>query len=121
MVLLKKIFVLQPLLDETMRVWLDDDRDPTDPLIQHQFLAEKDMVWVKSAYEAIELIKKGKVRYMSLDHDLGIGFDQNTGYEVANAIEDLAERNAIPRIEWRVHSMNPIGAQRMKQALKSAD
>lgn len=36
-----------------MKVWLDDERDPQDPSIQEDFGARPDMIWVKTAEEAI--------------------------------------------------------------------
>jgi hypothetical protein len=44
-----------------MRVWLDDVRDAPDGWVH-----------VQTPEEAIELLRSGKVKEISLDHDLGL-------------------------------------------------
>ena len=99
-------------------LWLDDERDPTDPRIQDRFNAEPDMVWVKTADAAISRLKSGGVRFISLDHDLGT---TATGYDVAKWIEARAFDGDLPRLAWAVHSANIIGARAIRQALENAD
>ena len=41
--------------------------------------------WAKTAEEAIDLLKTGKVEYASLDHDLGFG---GSGYDVVCWVEE---------------------------------
>lgn len=56
---------------------------------------------------------------ISLDHDLGVGY--STGYKVACFIEQAAHEGSIPPIKrMYVHSANPVGKQRMGQALNNA-
>jgi hypothetical protein len=74
----------------------------------------------KTAQECIKLLKKGNVKLLSLDHDLGEE-KNGTGYDVAVWIEEQAFKKKIKRIEWRIHSDNPVGIQNMKRAMQSAD
>lgn len=65
--------------------------------------------------DVVGLLKRGLVRDMSLDHDMGIG--QDTGYDLL----DWMERFDIwPKGRIDIHSANPVGAQRMNQVLQRA-
>jgi hypothetical protein len=103
-----------------MRVWLDDDRDPTDEFIQREFGAEADMLWVKTAAECVAVLKAGGVASISLDHDLGAA-ENGTGYDVAKWIEKAAFDGVLPRLAWRLHTASPIGRKSMMAALRNAD
>lgn len=103
-----------------IRLWLDDERDPRDPKIQSDFGAEGDEVWVKTASVAINHLRGGNVSSISLDHDLGIGVT-GSGMDVAKWIEEQAFHGTLARLEWAVHSMNPVGAKQMMQALMKAE
>lgn len=94
-----------------MNVWLDDIRPMPKGFDTH----------VQSAKEAIALINTKKVKVISLDHDLGDEKLYGTGYDVALHIEAGAFSAKIPRIQWQIHSQNPVGAKKMKQALDGAD
>lgn len=98
-----------------MNLWLDDIRTPPDG----------SWTWVKTPEDAIYQLLLGHVVFASLDHDLGINpaklndfrdglIKENeaemTGYEV---VVFMAENNVWPSEGVSVHSMNPIGAQRM--------
>lgn len=92
-----------------MKLWLDDERPVPD----------ESWTLASTCEEAIELLKTGKVEEVSLDHDLGAA--KETGYQVACFIEEAAARGTIPVIRrMAVHSANPVGRQRMKQALHGA-
>jgi hypothetical protein len=101
-----------------IRMWLDDRSMP-----------EGFDIHAKSAYYAIGLIISGKVDYISFDHDLGFFSEEemddpnNTGYAVAKFIEELAHNENIPikRIGYDIHSDNPVGRQRIKFAMQSAE
>ena len=101
-----------------MKIWLDDERDPCNPVIQSKFGAKGDEVWVKTSSHAIFLIKTEQVTHISFDHDLG---GDDNGYIVAQEIERLAYEKLINRINWRVHSQNPVGRNRIRAAMKNAD
>ena len=89
-------------------LWLDDIRDPA----MHGCVG---WVWVKTADEAIEALKTGRVSKASLDHDLtitqtlGKNDGEKTGYTVVCWME---EHNVWPPGGVKVHSMNPVGKQK---------
>jgi mutator protein MutT len=93
-----------------MRVWLDDER-PMPPGFDFQ---------AKTAQEAISLLSQGKVKFISLDHDLGPP-EAGDGTMVAKWIEENAFHGKLKPLEWEVHSANPVGRQNMTMALKKAE
>ena len=99
-------------------LWLDDERDPEDRLIQEMFDSFPGMLWVKTGFAAIRRLKSGEVRYISFDHDLGTGL---TGHDVAKWIEERAFNGDILRIGWNVHSKNPQGAKDIIAAMTNAE
>lgn len=102
-----------------MNLWLDDERDPTDPEIQSNFGSVGNEVWAKTANTAINYLKGGNVVSISLDHDLGS--NAGTGMDVASWIEEQAYLGNLPRLTWSVHSMNPVGRKNMIRALNKAN
>ena len=90
-------------------MWLDDVRE-MPPHFTH---------WVKTADQAIELLRAGEVIECSLDHDLGSDFN-GTGYDVASWIEEQAHAGTLNPVRCKVHSQNVVGAKNMKMALRSA-
>jgi hypothetical protein len=94
-----------------LRIWLDDKRP-----MPHGY-----DIHCTKARIVIELIMKGIVTKVSLDHDLGDEAEFGNGYMVAKCIEEQAYLRAIPRIEWHIHSQNSVGVASMRQALQNAD
>ena len=92
----------------TSNVWLDDVRPMPKGYDVH----------VRTAEEAIALLKTGKVRKISLDHDLG---EEMTGYDVAKFIEAGAVAGTLAPIDCLVHSQNVVGAAQMRMALVVAE
>lgn len=92
-----------------VRLWLDDLRP-----------APHGWTHARTAPEAIALLAAGGVEEVSLDHDLGPP-EAGTGYDVAAWIEARAAEGTLPRVSWRVHSANPVGVQRIRAALESAE
>jgi hypothetical protein len=98
-----------------VRMWLDDIRDPA-------MYGRIGWSWVKTADEAIALLASGVVIECSLDHDLDIQATlgnpptEKTGYDVVCWME---ANNVYPRDGVHVHSLNPSGGARMKQALRA--
>lgn len=88
-------------------LYLDDER-ATPP----------DYIRVYTYQEAVKELLTGDYKLVSLDHDLGTAM---TGYDVASWIEYKASTGDLTRLVWIVHSANPVGALRMRQALLSAD
>ena len=97
-----------------LTVWLDDVRPMPKDFDVH----------VKNAHDAIEILKKNRVRLISLDHDLGE--DAQTGYDVAKFIEKQAyeysidNKNGLKPIEIRVHSSNPAGVKNILMCIENA-
>lgn len=94
-----------------MRVWLDDVRVMPCGYDIH----------VKTAPEALEFLASGHVTKISLDHDLGDDKEAGTGYHVACWIEEAAFHGSIPKLDWHIHSANPVGIRKMEKALRNAD
>jgi hypothetical protein len=98
-----------PILQPPYRLWVDDER-PAPPGWAQAFTASG----------AIGLIQAGRVCELSLDHDLGPP-SAGTGYDVAAFVESEASAGRLPRLVWHVHSANPVGRERMRAALESAE
>ena len=75
-------------------------------------------LWVERADYCMNHVRCGHVSHISFDHDLGSG---GTGYMVANLIEELAYQHKIAPITWDIHSANPVGVDRIKAAMTSAE
>ena len=93
-----------------VRMWLDDERPMPAGFDLH----------VRTAKEAIEAIKSGRVSEISLDHDLG-GEENGTGYEVAKFIEEAAFQGALAPMRLVVHSANPVGANNIRRCIDNAN
>lgn len=99
-----------------VKLWLDDVREAPDGWL-----------WVRTAREALAILKTVVVDEISLDHDLGLdgvtAEDENgqSGYDVARYIEEMAYEGRMSRLKWSVHSSNPVGRKRMEAALRSAE
>lgn len=102
-----------------MILWLDDIRQPW----KHGYIVFE---WVKTAREAINLLKTGNITFASLDHDLSeehypwnckdISECKGTGYDVVCFLEENPEY--WPPDGVRVHSANPAGRARMIQVIE---
>ena len=90
-----------------VKVWLDDD--PVDRP------APEGWVQVLTAKHCIELLDKGGVTDLSLDHDLGGDEEHGTGYDVVLWLAEQSEahgRNLWPdRLD--IHSANFSASPRM--------
>jgi hypothetical protein len=91
-----------------MRVWLDDERPMPSDYDVH----------VRTAEEAIALLKTGDVTTISLDNDLGD--EAGEGRDVARWIEEAAYNNAIPRLRMKVHTQNAVARVAICRALQNA-
>lgn len=99
---------------QEMKLWLDDARPP------HKYGCAG-WTWAKTYEEAVAALESGRVTEASLDHDLSematIGQatpGEKTGYHVIRWME---EHGVWPVNGVVVHSMNPVGARRMVEAL----
>lgn len=103
-------------MGEPIRLWLDDVRNPAR-------FGRIGWTWAKTYEEAVALLETGKVIEASLDHDLtiqqtiGEHDGERTGYDVVLWME---EHGVWPPEGCHVHSMNPSGAARMRQAIERA-
>jgi len=90
-----------------MKVFLDDVRKPPAG-------------WklVKWPDEAIKLLKTGKVKEISLDHDLGDD-ERGTGYDVVLWIEEQVVTNKFNPPKIKVHSANVSARKKMELGIKS--
>lgn len=89
-----------------MKLYLDDERHPPSG-----------WALVKSVKNAIAFLTKGKVTDLSLDHDLGV--DYENGYDVLLWIEEQVFTNpgfVLPNI--KIHTANPSARIKMELALK---
>lgn len=95
-----------------MRVWLDDSRPMPESYTHH----------AKTADEAIELLKTGQVKTISLDHDLGdfASEVEKTGYTVAKFIEQGAINGTLSKLKCLVHTQNPVGRANICSAIRKA-
>ena len=93
-----------------MKVFLDDVRDPPP-----------EWVLVRTAPEAIAKLKAGGVTHLSLDHDLGDDMAFGTGYDVLLWVEEAVALRGFAPPALAVHSANPVGRQRMLQAIESIE
>jgi hypothetical protein len=96
-----------------VKLWLDDIRDP----VRFGCLGWH---WAKTADEAIAILATDTVEEASLDHDLsvnatmGLPCQEKTGYDVVCWMEATGH---WPKKKPAVHSQNPSGAARMRQAI----
>ena len=91
------------MMKKEIYIYIDDMRQPLIP----------DAIWVKSYDEAITAlatIPYSPSLVIDFDHDLGEG---KTGYDIAKW---LIEYNYFGK--FRIHSMNPVGANNIRQLLK---
>lgn len=111
------------MIEKDIKLWLDDYRDP------YIILSECDWLWIKTAEEAVRLLKTGRILEASLDHDLteaqmikggylGKIYEdgQKSGYDVVCWLEQHPE--FWPPNGVKVHSANPAGRARMEQVIK---
>ena len=77
--------------------------------------------WARTAHEAIALLDQGSVTAISFDHDLGDEAVVGSGYVVACHVEAGAHAGTLARLEWAVHSANPVGRKRIEAAMRSAE
>ena len=104
-----------------MKLFLDDVRDPEKYHIMG-------WVWVKTAEDAVRLLRTGEVTEAALDHDLtdeqmirGGYFGEiyedghKSGYDVVEFLEQHPQ--FWPPDGVSVHSRNPAGKKRMHQVI----
>lgn len=91
-----------------MKLWIDDVRDPPN----------EDWVHAKNSAAAIDFLCAFDPILRSFDHDLG---GEDTSMAVINLIEIWANNKLIPKFEWQVHSMNPVGRENIIRAMNKIE
>lgn len=92
-----------------LKVWIDDIRP----------MPESYDIWVKSLEDWWGLSRElARIDFVSFDHDLG---NREDAYQIAKEIEREAYWGDIEPFDWEIHSANPVGAKRIRQALENAD
>ena len=103
---------------QSIHLWLDDNRDPSDPIYQQKFGAHGNEIWAKTVPEAITILEQGNVISISFDNDLG---EKLEGYDLAKWIEEKAHDNQIKPLQWKIHSANPEGKRYIEVAMNQAE
>jgi len=103
-----------------MYLFLDDERSPDQVRIPQRFDNGSEIEWtvVKNAHECISFLEKGNVKWLSLDHDLGIG--AYNGYDVVHWLIEQYHTNPdfkFPEEIW-IHTMNPYAGDDMMKSLE---
>ena len=93
--------------DTTMKVFLDDEREAPEG-------------WVRAYWpnEVIDLLEKGGVTELSLDHDLGDD-ERGTGYDVILWIEEAVAVRGFAPPKIAVHSANSSASDKMRAGVES--
>jgi len=60
--------------------------------------------------------KNGVPEFISFDHDLGEG---KTGFDCAKFLVDYCLDNRITKINFHVHSQNPVGKENIEKLLEN--
>lgn len=91
----------------TYTLFLDDERDPTDP----------SSVVCRSYEEAVLAVTfMGMPEHIDFDHDLGHG---KNGHDFAKLLVDYALSGRGFPVSYAVHSQNPVGAENIRNAMDS--
>lgn len=94
---------------KNIKVYLDDERKTPEGWVR--------VYWPE---EAIELLKKGNVSEISLDHDLGDD-EHGTGYDVVLWIEEQVFLNNFKAPNMNVHSANSSAKAKMENGIRNIE
>tara|TARA_B100000745_G_scaffold231960_1_gene155941 strand:- start:3607 stop:4020 length:414 start_codon:yes stop_codon:yes gene_type:complete len=117
-----------------MRIWVDDERDPTLSHVQEKFGARGNEIWVKTPAEFWYIVKDNldNVESISFDNDLGLFLDTSEtavldetsplwrateGRHIMAFLEELAFYAELPRMELHVHTANNVARDEMLRAI----
>lgn len=110
----------------TYKLFLDDYRHPSQ--VTWQMMPEGPFVLVKTYQEFVDYITaNGLPSYVSFDHDLadlhylGKYVTEKTGNECAQWLVDYCRERGVALPTWQIHSMNPVGKQRIHATLTNYD
>ena len=118
------------------RLFLDDVRLPWEvgnyinPVELRKEFRLFDWVIVRNYNSFVQtILKEGLPSHISFDHDLAeihynsmnysesFEYFEETGYDCAKWLIDFCKKNNKPLPIWYVHSLNPIGADNIKNLL----
>ena len=90
-----------------LKLYLDDERETPEG-------------WTRVYWpdEAIEYLKQGNVKEISLDHDLGDD-RRGTGYEVLLWIEEQVITNNFKPPKIRIHTANSSAREKMEAGVRT--
>lgn len=99
-------------------LWLDDERDPTDPRWHAYFPIESpNVVWVQTYAQFTDWITAHSIPdAICFDHDLG---DGPSGMDAAKWLTEYCMRHRLKLPRWTIQSANPIGKQNITALLKT--
>lgn len=111
----------------TYNLFLDDMRDPTDVTwIDYEGRDTRRFVVVRNFWEfKRHVVECGIPAFVSFDHDLAdwhYGGDytrEYTGKECAEFLVGLCYSEDVPFPPYKIHSMNPVGVERIRNAINS--
>lgn len=129
------------MLDVAYNLFLDDERLPYH--VRWVRLPDVDWTIVRDYEQFVSVIeKRGLPEWVSFDHDLctehyqvmmhevvahesggDTEFDygiEKTGYDCAKWLVEYCHDHDLPLPTWRVHSMNPVGTDRIRHYLDLA-
>lgn len=131
-----------------MKLFLDDVRNPSDCIgYMHTRIGAKNPIYMEGEWYIVRNFEQFQraiitfhrnIQIISFDHDLADAhyatpdiwetpekvedrfesFTEPTGYECAKFFKEFFDENKIPYPELWVHSMNPVGTQRIINLFK---
>ena len=113
-------------------LFLDDERVPSQ-VTWVKIPEQKTWILARSYDEFIDRVKRyGVPLYVSFDHDLGDHdyaaaargdedfHGEKTGFDCAMWLVDYCHENDIQFPQYQVHSMNPVGAKKIRDYIMNA-
>jgi hypothetical protein len=109
----------------TYNLFLDDMRNPSDvSWIDYEGRDPRTFVVVRNYVDFGHYIAEhGVPDFVSFDHDLadihyiGRYAVEPTGKECAVLLKRICKRLGVPFPAYKIHSMNPVGVERIRQAI----
>lgn len=89
-------------------IWLDDVREPPGGAL-----------WCRNPEAVLHALRLGSVKWLSLDHDLGLP-DPRNGYMVLCEMERMIHDGELSEIPdfIGIHTANPAGRKKMESVLE---
>lgn len=107
-------------------LFLDDNRNPTDPFMVNRSFIYVNYEWVivRSYADFVKVIKKNGIpKFISFDHDIS-DFDEYgnelTGYDCAKWLVNYCDSKRLKLPTYFIHSQNTTGSRNIFHYLKNA-